>query len=104
MHRNRDSLFLMAPLRVLGDAEEREVRVRNLSPGGLMIEFRKILAVGTKVSLELRGIGTVDGRVAWCTEGRIGVALDETIDPRAARKPVGVAPRAPFFTRPPGEA
>ena len=80
------------------------MRVRNLSPGGLMIELRKILATGTEVSLDLRGIGTVDGKVAWCTEGRIGIALNETIDPRAARKPVGVAPKAPFYVRPPGEA
>ncbi len=85
----RDSLLLMAPCQVAGDDEIYEVRVRNLSEGGLMIELDRSVDVGTKVTLTLRGIGRVGGKVAWFAEGRAGIALDQPIDPVKARKPVG---------------
>ena len=85
----RDSLFLVAPFRVVGEDEVRDVRVRNLSEGGLMVELDRPLDVGTPVSLDVRGIGRVEGRVAWWAESRAGVALDRPIDPRKARRPVG---------------
>lgn len=85
---NRDSLFLSAALSIAGDAPV-QVRVRNLSAGGLMVEFGAPLAPGTAVTIELRGIGKVDGEVAWSAEGRIGVALLRQIDPKKARMPVG---------------
>jgi hypothetical protein len=86
--RSRDSLFLMAQLRFNGETTVREVRVRNLSEGGLMVDCTNVKDTGTPVSLDLRGIGEVEGKVAWCTEGRIGIALDRKIDPKRARKPV----------------
>ena len=88
---SRDSLFLMARLRLGDEAGIREVRVRNLSERGLMLELDKVVAIATPVQLDLRGIGDVTGKVAWCTEGRIGVALDSPIDPKKARKSVGVS-------------
>lgn len=90
----RDSLFLLARLRVGDEPDEVEVRVRNLSERGLMAESERPLEPGTAVSVDLRGIGRVGGRVAWYAEGRAGVALDEAIDPMAARKPVA-PPRRP---------
>lgn len=101
--RSRDSLFLMAQLRLGDEHGIREVRVRNLSEGGLMIELDKIADVGTPVRLDLRGIGEIAGKVAWCTEGRIGIALDSPIDPKKARKSVGSAKPAatPFYAKAP---
>lgn len=97
--RKRDSLFLSARLR-LGDATSvHEVRVRNLSAGGLMAELPISAEAGTPVRLEMRGLGEMTGTVAWYTHGRLGIALDHPIDPARARKPVGagratsVAPR-----------
>jgi len=87
----RDSLFLTALMRLGSETRRREVRVRNLSEGGLMVELAKVAEVGTPVALELRGIGDVTGKVAWCTAGRIGIALDSPIDPKLARKPVSGA-------------
>lgn len=87
--RGRDSLFLMANLRVKGIGETLSVRVRNLSPGGLMAELPDPVVPDCAVEVEVRGIGWVPGRVAWQTEGRAGIAFDREIDPRRARKPVG---------------
>jgi hypothetical protein len=83
----RDSLFLMAELRV--GAVATTVRVRNLSAGGLMAEYPQGLDVETEVACDLRGVGVVAGRVAWSAAGRIGIAFDREIDPLLARKPVG---------------
>ncbi len=89
----RDSLFLSAQLKV-GSLPAEQVRVRNLSAGGMMAEYPSSVEQGTPVTVELRGIGRVGGRIAWATDGRIGVAFDEHIDPMQARKPVAVRPAA----------
>jgi hypothetical protein len=96
----RDSLFLMADMRVPGSPDAIQVRVRNLSAGGLMAEFPNGLDQGTPVEFEVRGIGWVPGRVAWSAAGRIGVAFDRQIDPMMARKPVGVGGKTPVFVKP----
>lgn len=88
--RGRDSLFLLASLKVEGMAREIQVRVRNLSAGGLMAELPDPVSTESPVEIELRGIGRVTGRIAWQTEGRAGIAFDRPIDPQRARKPVGV--------------
>lgn len=98
--RGRDSLFLMGRLTLADESKVREVRIRNLSEGGLMVEIERPVALGTTVTLDLRGIGDVTGRVAWCAEGRIGVALEHPIDPKRARKPVGGGERTPAFAKP----
>ncbi|MFA6115398.1 MAG: PilZ domain-containing protein [Sphingomonas sp.] len=96
----RDSLFLMADMRVPGSPDAIQVRVRNLSAGGLMAEFPNGLDQGTPVEFDVRGIGWVPGRVAWSAAGRIGVAFDRQIDPMMARKPVGLGTKTPVFVKP----
>ena len=91
--RSRDSLFLLAHFRVEGSPDVREVRVRNLSAGGLMAELEPAPADGTAVEIMVRGIGWIRGRIAWYAEGRAGIAFDQPIDPLLARKPVGPARR-----------
>ncbi|MBB4153055.1 hypothetical protein GGQ80_000943 [Sphingomonas jinjuensis] len=95
----RDSLFLVAPIRFEGDTDVTEVRVRNLSPGGLMAEIGRVVPIGTPVVVGLRGIGVVEGKIAWCAEGRVGVALDDPIDPKLARKPVGGGDSTPIYAK-----
>lgn len=92
----RDSLFLAASLRVGLAMDARQVRVRNLSAGGLMAEVASPIPPNTPVEIDVRGIGPVNGRIAWNAAGRVGIAFDSPIDPRAARKPVGgmASPRA----------
>jgi hypothetical protein len=97
--RQRDSLLLIASIAIVGEPA-REVRIRNLSAEGLMAELGRVVEPGTAVALELRGIGAVAGKVAWCTEGRVGITLDHPIDPKQARKPVGTGTTTPFYAKP----
>jgi len=86
----RDSLFLMAAIRGAAETEDEVVpaRVRNLSEVGLMADYRGLALEGETVSVTVRGIGEVSGKVAWIRGGRIGVIFDEPVNPKAARKPV----------------
>ncbi len=96
----RDSLFLVAGLRIDGKGPSEQVRVRNLSAGGMMAELPTRAEAGTRVDVDVRGVGRIGGRVAWWTAGRVGIAFDELIDPMAARKPVGNGTKTPVFVKP----
>ena len=98
--RKRDSLFLSARLTLAGKPATHEVRVRNLSEGGLMAEYDAIVEADTAVTLEMRGLGEMTGRVAWCAHGRLGIAFDHPIDPSRARKPVGTGKPVPAYAKP----
>jgi hypothetical protein len=84
----RDSMFLAATVYRDG-ASESTLRVRNLSPGGLMGETAESFRTGEAIEIDLRGIGRVVGRIAWVAPQRIGIAFATPIDPRLARRPVG---------------
>ncbi|KQN26416.1 hypothetical protein ASE86_09915 [Sphingomonas sp. Leaf33] len=88
----RDSLLLVATLKVAAMALPVTVRIRNLSSGGLMAEYAGRADIGDVAEIDVRGIGPVRGRVAWIAEGRMGIAFDHEIDPKRARKPVAVPP------------
>lgn len=86
---SRDSLFLLAELRLDGAKTEFRVKVRNLSAGGMMAEGRVPVVPGNRLQISLRNIGWVDGAVAWVQENRFGIAFDHEINPKLARAPVG---------------
>lgn len=87
----RDSLFLLADIRVEQGAEVHRVRVRNLSDGGMMGEGTLRVQRGNRLTVELRNIGTVGGTVAWVQDNRFGVAFDEEVDSQKARRPLQTA-------------
>ena len=97
---SRDSLMLTAQFRVTGDERTVQVRVRNLSSGGLMAEYAAPVEIRTPVEIEVRGVGWVKGRIAWATDGRVGVAFDIEIDPMLARKPVGKGTPGATYAKP----
>lgn len=100
----RDSLLLMADVRIDGGDERHRVKVRNLSAGGMMAEGEMKVARGSLVTVELRNVGDVQGSVAWVQDGRCGIAFVGEIDPKLARAPVGTKAGdlwSPRFTRPP---
>ena len=86
---SRDSLFLLANVRVEQAEESHRVRVRNLSDGGMMGEGNMRVTRGNRVEVELRNVGTVEGSVAWVQDQRFGIAFDHEIDSQSARKPSG---------------
>jgi len=92
---NRDSLFLLAQVKVDGQDQVARVRVRNLSVGGMMAEGDARVARGSLVLVELRNIGWVEGSVAWKQDNRFGIAFVDEIDPVVVRGP-GAAPAAEF--------
>ncbi|MCJ2178651.1 PilZ domain-containing protein [Novosphingobium album (ex Hu et al. 2023)] len=96
----RDSLFLMANLRVDGLDGEYRIKVRNLSAGGMMGEGPVRVVRGAIVEVNIRNLGWVEGSVAWVQENRFGVAFREDIDPKLARAPlvIGEDP-SPRFAR-----
>ncbi|ALR21744.1 PilZ domain-containing protein [Sphingobium baderi] len=98
----RDSLFLLTNLVRDDGMPLCQARVRNLSATGLMAECERRIAVQTRLTLELRGVGKVSGQVAWTHGERIGVAFDRPIDPRLVRRPAGSGKRhmMPDYLRP----
>lgn len=90
-HPDRDSLLLVADIVAEGTTSAQRYTVRNLSPGGMMAQGEDTLPTGARVSVTLRNIGAVQGRVAWAENGRYGIAFDREIDPHAVRAPVALS-------------
>ena len=97
----RDSLFLMAEVRTAGSDKGENVRVRNLSDSGIMVQGPLVLQTGDRVVVTLKKIGEVGGSVAWIQSARIGIAFDEPINSSLARTSlVGEMAEAPRYARP----
>ncbi len=97
----RDSLFVMADLRIDGIEGEHRIRVRNLSSGGMMAEGVFNVQRGQVAWINLRNIGWVEGSIAWVEGTRFGIAFREDIDPRVARAPLSGGENTPRYVRPP---
>ncbi len=88
----RNSIFLGAELCFEGDDLRHEVRVRNISAGGMMIDFAIVTPKGTLVKVDVRNLGKISGHVAWSTDTRMGIRFDRDIDPEKARlKPLATS-------------
>lgn len=84
---SRDSLFLLANIRVEDEADLHRVRVRNLSDGGMMAEGTVQVQRGHRLEIEMRNVGKLGGSVAWVQDQRFGIAFDNEIDSQSARNP-----------------
>lgn len=84
----RNSLFLLANLRIEQGSEVHRVRVRNLSDGGMMAEGDVFVQRGHRLEVELRNIGKIGGSVAWVQDKRFGIAFDREVDSQRARQPI----------------
>jgi hypothetical protein len=100
-HIARDSLFVLAEMRVDGAEEHHKIKVRNLSAGGMMGEGSVRVFRGAVVWVEVRNIGWVEGSVAWVQDNRFGIAFREEIDPKVARVPVKDGEHTPRYVKPP---
>ncbi len=59
------------------------VRVCNISAGGLMAIVPPHVALRGQVSIMIRHVGKLIGRIVWAQKDRIGVRFDAEIDPVA---------------------
>ncbi len=97
----RDSLFVLADMRIDGETELHRVKMRNLSAGGMMAEATIKAVRGMTVWTNIRNIGWVEGSVAWIQDTRFGIAFSEEIDPKIARSPVTIGEGTPRFVKTP---
>lgn len=98
---SRDSLFLMAELRLPGQEALARVKVRNLSAGGMMAEGVMHAVRGTLIEVNIRNVGWVEGAIAWVQGDRCGIAFSDDIDPMIARAPIAMSEGTPRFVKPP---
>jgi len=82
----RSLVLLSAKVRV--DGKETDVRLRNLSQRGALLEGEEPPEVGTILMFE-RGRTRVKARVAWSKEGRFGVEFLKPIEEREVLVHVG---------------
>ena len=76
-----------------------DVRLRNLSQKGALLEGAKIPPVGTELTFE-RGETKVDGRVAWARDGKFGIEFLTPIEEREVLVHVGRPGSAQAMARP----
>jgi hypothetical protein len=96
--------FLLMTVIAIESHGKLDARVRNLSAGGMMIEFAEEpdpeIERGHKAVAELRNIGRVKGEIAWVEGRRLGFKFDREIDPEQARKPIVVGEGTPDYVKP----
>jgi len=85
---DRDSMFLRGVLTHPRHMEPLIVTIRNLSAGGLMAEAIGQFAPGDRIAVDISGLGSLNGSIAWARDGRIGLSFDTPIDPHQARRPI----------------
>ncbi len=98
---SRDSLFVMAEMRLDGVEGEHRIKLRNLSAGGMMGEGPVRVTRGAVIWVNIRNIGWTEGTVAWVQDDRFGVAFVDEIDPKVARLPARTDGNARVVVRPP---
>ena len=90
-HAARDSLVVEIDLRLGDENQDHSVRMRNLSPRGMMAEGDVKASRGMSVWVNLHDLGWTEGTVAWVQDNRFGVAFRDEIDPSVVHMP---SPRA----------
>ncbi|MCY7281668.1 MAG: EAL domain-containing protein, partial [Sphingomonas bacterium] len=62
------------------DGERIEIRLRNISMKGALVECDAPVAPGTQLTLDIVGVGPVVGTVRWAQASRFGMQFDEDFD------------------------
>ncbi len=88
----RESMFLVGKLSFGDESTSLDVRIRNLSPSGMMVESPRLGTLGGRVFIEIKAYGKLPGHIAWIAEKRMGVALDTEIDPSLAKQAISAKP------------
>ncbi len=64
-----------------------EVKLRNLSAEGALVEASQLPSVGSQVIFRKKELNLA-GRIAWITANRAGIAFDTELDPEAVMRHV----------------
>ena len=82
-----------------------EVRLRNISAMGALVETDRAVAPGTQITLDIVGVGPMVGLVRWSQEGKFGLQFTQNFDISrlAPAKPTRSAVR-PWYVDPPEKA
>ncbi len=59
---------------------EEELRLRNISITGALVECRRNVAPGTLLKIDIVGVGPAAGTVKWAGNGRFGIQFDREFD------------------------
>jgi diguanylate cyclase (GGDEF)-like protein len=71
---------LMRRATAMIDGYEEEIRLRNISVTGALIECRRPLAPGTQLTIDIVGVGPASGTVRWAGNGKCGIQFDRQFD------------------------
>lgn len=86
----RRSRLLACDMR-LADGRVVKARIRNISSGGMGGRTDAAVEPWQRVEMNLPGIGTVAGRIAWVRQGQFGVEFTDPIDPADVTASPGAA-------------
>ena len=65
-----------------------EIRLRNISAMGSLVECDEPVAPGMSITIDIVGVGPVVGTVRWAQSGKFGIQFNEQFDlGRLAAKP-----------------
>ena len=62
------------------DGETLEVKLRNISSMGALVECPIPIAPGSELAIDIVGVGPVRGVVRWAQSGKFGVQFDGQFD------------------------
>jgi diguanylate cyclase (GGDEF)-like protein len=62
------------------DGYEEEVRLRNISVTGALVECRRPVAPETQLTIDIVGVGPATGIVRWAGNGKFGIQFDRNFD------------------------
>lgn len=62
------------------DGAPREVRLRNISAMGALVECDVPVAPGTRLAMDIVGAGPIEGTVRWAHAGKFGIEFNDSFD------------------------
>ena len=75
------------------DGETIEVKLRNISSMGALVECPASVSPATELTIDIVGVGPVRGIVRWAQAGKFGVQFGRAVRPRAPRAQEGEGQR-----------
>ncbi|MCJ8191744.1 EAL domain-containing protein [Sphingomicrobium aestuariivivum] len=86
---------------VMLNGQTVEIRLRNISAMGALIECSVPVSPGTELTIDIIGTGPVIGTVRWAQAGRFGIQFHENFNltrlAPPSRKPTGIEKATPPF-------